>query len=220
MAAEEFALAPLSLTARTTLFKGLSVRYSAAWDFYGRDSTGARINEFNWDLGNKPLKKGNSEWNLGFGYQLSSSDLQGKKDKKKTSTKGPQEELDEINQFPERFVDFNNAWNVNLNYTFRYLTTYNATDDIYKNELIQTLGLQGSINITKKWKIGTTTGWDFQTNQLTYTSIDIYRDLHCWELLFNWIPTGFRKSYNLTIRIKSPMLQDLKLSRKRNWRDY
>ncbi|OQC45445.1 MAG: hypothetical protein BWX61_00779 [Bacteroidetes bacterium ADurb.Bin035] len=64
------------------------------------------------------------------------------------------------------------------------------------------------------------TGYDFDLKDFTYTSINIHRDLHCWEIILNWIPTGFRKSYNFTIRIKSPMLQDVKLTKKTDWRDY
>ena len=57
----------------------------------------------------------------------------------------------------------------------------------------------------------------FDENKLTYTTIDIYRDLHCWEMLFNWIPTGYQRSYTLTIRVKADILKDVKLERKRDW---
>ena len=50
--------------------------------------------------------------------------------------------------------------------------------------------------------------------------IDIYRDLHCWEMTFNWIPLGFHQSYNFVIRVKSSILQDLKLTKKRDFYDY
>jgi hypothetical protein len=55
--------------------------------------------------------------------------------------------------------------------------------------------------------------------KLTYTSVNFYKDLHCWELLFNLIPIGYHKSYTLTIRVKATVLQDLKLERKRDWID-
>ncbi len=218
LAATEFALAPLSLTARTNLYKGLSIRYAGYWDFYGLDSTGQRVNEFNWNLGKRILRKKSGDWNLSFNYRISSNNRG--RNKKYKSDKGTKEELKEINDNPEGFVDFNNAWNLDLNYTLRYTRSYNTTQLKIQDDIIQTLGLRGSINITKKWKVGVTTGWDFQANDLSYTSIDIYRDLHCWEMLFNWIPIGPRKSYNFTLRVKSPMLQDLKINRTRNWRDY
>ena len=88
----------------------------------------------------------------------------------------------------------------------------------------QNLGFSGNIKITPKWKLGFHSGYDFsdESNQewwkkFSYTSIDIYRDLHCWELLFNWIPTGYQRSYTLTIRVKSDILKDLKFERKKDW---
>ena len=224
LAAKEFALAPLSLTARTTLYKGISIRYASYWDFYGIDSTGKRVNEFIWNMpgNNFPIRKNSSNWSLAMSYQVASGDRNKKETSKPKyeSENGNEAELKEVNDHPERYVDFNNAWNLNLDYTFQYTDVFNITEMIYTKKLIQTLGMRGSINVTEKWKIGVTTGWDFQANDLSFTSVDIYRDLHCWELLFNWIPVGYRKSYNLTIRVKSSMLQDLKLNRKRDWRDY
>ena len=217
LAAKEFALAPLTVTARTTLYKGLSVRYAGYWDFYGIDSTGNRINKFNWDLGNSIFRKTKGIWNLGFNYRISSNT---KKKKKYKSNKGSKNQLNDLNNHLDDYVDFNNAWAFNLSYNFSNTNAYNVTQMQYDNKIVQTLGINGSINITNKWKIGVRTGWDFQANKISIATIDIYRDLHCWELMFNWIPIGPRRSYNLTIRVKSPMLQDLKLNRKRNWRDY
>ena len=60
-------------------------------------------------------------------------------------------------------------------------------------------------------------GYDLDTKELTYTSVNIYRDLHCWEMLFNWIPIGFHKSYTITIRVKADVLKDLKYEKTKNW---
>ncbi len=225
MAAKEFALAPLSLTAHTTIYKKISIRYAAYWDFYATDTTGKRVNTFIWDSPGWNIKQGflrknNASWYLSFNYRLSSGSKKKDKNGKYKSNKGTKDKLRDINKHQDGYVDFTNAWNLNLGYTFSYKQTYNTTQHTFNNKAIQSLDIRGSINLTKKWKIGVTSGWDFQANKLTYTSVDIYRDLHCWELLFNWIPMGFNKSYNLTLRIKSPMLQDLKINKKRNWRDY
>ena len=34
---------------------------------------------------------------------------------------------------------------------------------------------------------------------------------------FNWVPTGYQRSYTLTVRVKADMLKDLKLERKKDW---
>ena len=98
-------------------------------------------------------------------------------------------------------------------------TYYNKNKEKQEN-LIQTLGLSGDFNLTPKWKIGFRTGWDFEAAELSYTSINIYRDLHCFEMRFNWIPIGGRQSWNFALNVKASMLQDLKLQRKKDFRDY
>jgi hypothetical protein len=85
--------------------------------------------------------------------------------------------------------------------------------------LSQVLNFSGDLSITTKWKIGFSSGYDFSQRDFSFTSIDIFRDLHCWEMKFNWIPFGFRKSYNFSISVKPGMLQDLKLNRRRQWFD-
>ena len=84
----------------------------------------------------------------------------------------------------------------------------------------QAISLRGDVNLSKKWKLNVFTGIDLKTGKISTTSIDIYRDLHCWEMSFNWQPIGFRQSFMLTINVKSAMLQDLKLTRRRNWMDF
>jgi hypothetical protein len=64
------------------------------------------------------------------------------------------------------------------------------------------------------------TGWDFTNGQLSFTSIDLYRDLHCWEMRFGWIPKGAQQSWNFSINVKASVLQDLKLNKKKDFRDY
>jgi hypothetical protein len=51
------------------------------------------------------------------------------------------------------------------------------------------------------------------------TRIGINRDLHCWDMSFNWIPTGYLKSWDFTIRIKSSMLSDIKYERRKDYRE-
>ena len=60
---------------------------------------------------------------------------------------------------------------------------------------------------------------DFVNNKLSYTNLSVYRDLHCWEMRFNWIPIGSYKSWNFTINVKAQALKDLKYEKKKDYRD-
>jgi hypothetical protein len=67
--------------------------------------------------------------------------------------------------------------------------------------------------VTPKWKVQFTSGYDFNTTGLSPTSFSIYRDMHCWDMSVHWVPFGLYRSYNLTIKVKASILQDLKLSK-------
>ncbi|MBN2745999.1 MAG: LPS-assembly protein LptD [Bacteroidales bacterium] len=223
LAKEEFQLAPLSVLARTTILKQIGVQFTGNWDFYAFDPvTKTRINKLNWEVNNKLLRQNSYNINLTLNYSLSANTFKNKKKPKPEykSEQGSSEELRQVNTFPEHYVDFNNPWNVTVNYSYVYTDAFNTSQNNYIRTRVTTLNFSGDVNITKKWKIGVSSGYDFTAKDLTFTTIDIYRDLHCWELMFNWIPTGFRRSFNLTVRVKSPLLQDLKLTKKRDWRDF
>ena len=209
--------APISITAYTTLFKNLRINYNSTWDMYARDSLGRRTNTTEWKKHNKLLRLDYTRWEVGLNYSLSSEKVK----KKKTPTKGTPQEKQDIIDFYDYFVDFDIPWSFNLSYNFTFTKTWpSAGSPVRVGNIVQTLGFSGQLNITPKWKISLTSGWDFTTNQLSYTSIDVYRDLHCWEMRFGWIPKGYQQSWNFSINVKASILQDLKLNKKKDFRDY
>ena len=130
-------------------------------------------------------------------------------------------ELDDILGNPNAYVDWTTPWSLTISYNLRHSSnvTYAAFMGIATNQIVQTLSVNGDISITPKWKVSFSTGWDFTNHGLSYTSLNIYRDLHCWEMRFNWIPIGNYKSWNFTINVKAQALQDLKLTKKKDYRD-
>lgn len=232
--------APISVSGRTTLFKKLTINYSSRWNPYAVDEYGNKVNQFEWDFRKKLLRRESSSWNFGFNYRFSSSkkgknndtndENEGKGESKPDDSEtffDTPEYLDVLNN-PDDYVDWSIPWSINLSYSFarnvnlRYFRA--AEGDFYETidkttSKTQTLSINGDINITKKTKIGFRTGYDFVHKKVSYTSLNIYRDLHCWEMRFNWIPIGPRKSWNFTIAIKSSLLQDLKLEKRKDFRD-
>ena len=123
-----------------------------------------------------------------------------------------------INANPEAYVDFNIPWTLNLSYNFGY-----SRQGLAKGTTIQTLRINGDFSLTPKWKFTFDTGADIVARAPSITNIGITRDLHCWEMSFNWTPfagSGIRaNNYNFEIRAKSALLRDLKLSRRRSFYD-
>ena len=218
------------LSGRTTLWKGLTIHYSSSLDPYVTDSAGNDINKTLWQVNRRLFRMNNTAWNVSFNLSLSDKDF--KKGKKKTEQektqrekalkKLPPQEANAIINHPNNYIDWGVSWSLNLNYNFTYTNVKNYVRQIWtpKKTLVQTLGVQGQVNITPNWKFTFQTGWDFTNNELSYTSISLYRNLHCWQMSFNWIPIGPRKSWNFTINVKAQFLKDLRLTKRKDFRDY
>lgn len=195
----------VAITGRTKLFNKININFSGSFDPYALDSNGSKINSFYYDKTGKLARLTSANLNVGINFNGKSNSKQ-----EKTSEYATEEELDYILANKDAYIDFDIPWNFGVNYSIRYSKpNFKSSENI-----IQTLNFTGDISVTKKWKVGATSGYDFEQKDFSYTSVDIYRDLHCWELRFNWIPFGIRQSYLLTIQVKSSVLQDLKLTRR------
>jgi lipopolysaccharide assembly outer membrane protein LptD (OstA) len=207
----------LTISAYTTLFKTLKIQYGSTWDPYVRDQYGHPVNKTEWEANRRLFRLDNTTWNLSLNYSLSSE----KSKKKKTTTKGTPQERKEINDYYDYYVDFDIPWSFTVYYNFNVAKTWNSDLIAHRvGNVTQTLNLNGQLNITPKWKITVTTGWDFTNGALSFTSLDLYRDLHCWEMRFGWIPKGAQQSWNFSINVKASVLQDMKLNKKKDFRDY
>lgn len=122
--------------------------------------------------------------------------------------------LEAISRDPNAFVDFTIPWNLNISYSFSY---NNQLGIKATRSVSNTLNFNGDFNLTPKWKIQFTSGYDFKAKDLSYTSFQISRDLHCWDLSASWVPIGRYQSYSINIGVKPGILQDLKLSKRKGY---
>jgi len=224
-------LSDLSVSGRTRLFDRFDITYSSRWSPYATDSEGRIINRFLWEQGDRIFQLLNTNWNLNFNYNLTSETfLRGGEVDDGTITENgqfgelpfgaevmPEEPIQQPTTLPDTprgMIDYTVPWSLRFSYTVRHGTNIRRPYLIRDRTFSQSLSFSGDISLTPKWRVGFTSGYNFDERQLTYTSLNIYRDLHCWELIIAWVPFGFRQSYNMTLRVKSSVLQDLKLERR------
>jgi hypothetical protein len=196
VAADSLNWSNINLNARTVLLDKINLDYSGSFDLYVLDTLGRRINKFEIKENNKLARLVSSTFAVGYR-------LAGKKAKKDDET--PQISLQEL----KRYMDMNIPFNLTINYNLVY-----SKPGILEATVNQTVNVFGDVSLTPNWKVTFNTGYDFTINDLSYTSLGIYRDLHCWEMRFNWVPFGFQKNYNFQINVKSSILQDLKMTKK------
>jgi lipopolysaccharide assembly outer membrane protein LptD (OstA) len=213
-AVDSFRWSNIALNFRTNIADKINISSSATFDPYAFDyDQGRRLSETMEDKGFGLARFTNAQLSLGSNFHS------------KPKGGGPNptnsEEYGRImrNAGYNDYVDFNIPWSYNFSYSLSADKSYNIVSKRDTTIFSQTLTLQGELQITTRWKVTCNTGFNFTLHQLTLTSIDVYRDLHCWQMHFQTVPFGPRKSFSFTLNVKSTVLQDLKLIRRRDYRD-
>jgi len=207
--ADSLNMSPVSIRARTTV-AGVSINMGGIVDPYVVNEDYQKINKYAWSEKSGIAKLGRlTRANLSFGMSFRSK--KGEKQAKRN-----EELVEEEQVLPgeyEDYIDFNIPWDFGFDYSFNYSGASRSNPD---GRITQTIGLRGSVELTNKWRLRANTNFDIMAKEFSFTTLNVDRDLHCWQMSFNFVPFGFRKSYSFTISAKSSMLKDLKLEKRQS----
>lgn len=214
MAAEQYNWAPLNVTAQSSVLKNrVQLSYQGAFDFYGFDpELEQRVNRSAWDVNGQWARNTRSNFSVNLRWK---GNLGPERQKKKSSSPLGLEDEDVNYLKVDRYMDFSMPWSVNVRYN--YLVSRPGLDSRVSTHAI---GLDVQIDPTPNWHLNVTTGYDIVQQEVTYTRLNLTRDLHCWELRIDWVPFGFQQSYMIGINIKASSFRDAKLERRRNLGDF
>jgi lipopolysaccharide assembly outer membrane protein LptD (OstA) len=212
LAVDEFNLSDISIRGRTRFLGNFSVNFSAIFDPYAFDvDSGIRINKFEIQENRKLARFKNA--NISLTGSL----------KPTNRTETAQDYVDPFYYFPYPeipYADFDVPWNMSLSYKFNVSKTYfDPATKTFPNKITQTLGVNGSLSLSKNWKITGSTNFDFESKKFTTLELSVYRDLHCWEMSFRVIPFGSFQSYSFRINIKSSIFKGIEYKKEKSYRD-
>lgn len=208
----------ISLSGNTNLMKRVDVQYSATFDPYalGYNSKSKSYEESNRTMmdfsdNSRLWRITDDSWRVSTQYQF--GPIAKDKSKQTVQTLG--------SPIPY-FSQFSMPWNLSVSYTFSmprkyYYFNQNNRLDSVNSTITQSISINGSVNITKNWRVQYSTGWDLQTNKMTTASLTFFRDLHCWDMSFYWIPFGYMQRYEFKLKVKASILEELKFDKKKNY---
>lgn len=227
MAADSLNWSPLRMTAGTQILKNkLGINLNASFDPYALNANGQRVDIYNINNGGSLLRWTSA--NLTANYSISSKEL----GKEKSGPGGGDSSTNidsSSNMFGESLTNRNQQVNTDKekvkkatlfrtvmpwDLKVRYSLTYNnaqAQNEISANSV----QLSGNIEFSPKWRVGVSSGYDFESSGITYTQLRFERDLDSWRFSFNWVPFGDRATYYFFIGIKSGPLSDLKYDQRK-----
>ncbi|CAI8369716.1 MAG: LPS-assembly protein LptD [Owenweeksia sp. TMED14] len=207
-------LSPVSVRASTSFLKSkIRLSYQGSFDWYSIDSVGVRTEDLAWLKDQGPLRPALHQLSLDLRFRGGSASGR------------PVIPINEFGLEQDLYPDYYGhmdymqwaaPWTFNVGYSLRQSNKSGTTD----MKTIQSLRFDGSWEPTANWRLGISSGYDIQENAFTYTTVDVLRQLHCWEMRIRWVPFGYARSYNIGIGVKAPLMSALKLDRRRGLGDY
>ena len=233
IASDSLNWSPVRMTTGTSLFDDkLNINIGATFDPYSLNENGSRINKLNINDNGGLFRMTSANINMGFSFSSKNSkeDKSSNSDRSNSRSGGRDDDLfgrvddfadssfddnEEEDEEEEEEIDsefYNNKmpWDIRLAHSLTY-SNNRAQKQITNNSLM----FSGNISLSKKWKIGGSSGYDFKNSGVTYTQLRFERDLDSWKMNFNWVPFSTRASWYFFIGIKSSILSDLKYDKRR-----
>lgn len=212
LAADSLKMSNIAITAaNSNLLNGLAnFRASASFDPYQFDSVGtsySRVNKY-WAEDNGFLAR-LSLISITSGISLSPKVFQ---KKNKTDDPDKEEKAPEVNQ--SNYLDFSMPWTLRLSHTY----TWSLANPMADTSKLNTLSTSGTLKLSENWSSILSVNYNVQTKEFTYPKIGLTRDLHCWQMRFEWVPFGpaATRRYSFFIGVKADMLKDLKYKKQNN----
>jgi lipopolysaccharide assembly outer membrane protein LptD (OstA) len=235
--ADQFKWSPVRVSTGIDLFNNkMAINIGATMDMYALNENNVRINEFNIAKGGGLFRVTSANLNTGYNFSSKMFEKGAAKEEEEeeenpleyfenTTGGGRPDDLfgDTIGMGNERNLEEDEGektkypsyrakmpWDLRFTYSLTYNNSRNQ-NDFSNNSLM----FSGDIELTPKWKIGGSSGFDFKNHGFTYTQLRFNRDLDSWRLDFSWVPFSNRASWNFFIGIKSGLLSDIKYEKNR-----
>jgi len=215
-AADSLKFSELGLAYRTDVGKFLNVAGGASFNLYKFVNGVGRVNKYLLNEEGRLAQLTN--FNISLSTTLQGGDLNAPASKDSSLAyreleQKSTEESEFTGIYGDRPIDFSIPWSITIGYNY----SINRSNPFAISKFSNLSG-NFAFNLTRNWKFTLTAGYDIFQKQVTTPYITIYRDLHCWEMAFNWVPTGIYRGFRFELKIKAPQLQDVKVTKQTNYR--
>lgn len=225
---------PVRFSGSIPIIPKMALNFSGSLDPYALNNSNTRIDEFNINNGGSLFRL--TGGNISVNYNFSSKDLKGKSgteqeekfDNETFRNGGRPDDLfgngNDINdgniykKDKDSGTDINRDWyDYDLPWDLRLAYTMSYSNSKRQNEISsQSLMFSSNVELSPRWAVGVSSGYDFKNKGVTITQFRFQRDLESWRMSFNWTPIGsVNTAWYFFIGIKSSVLSDIKYDKRR-----
>jgi lipopolysaccharide assembly outer membrane protein LptD (OstA) len=233
LAADSLNWSPVRVSGGTQILnKKMSINFGMTLNPYALDSNNNVINTFNINNGGSLFRLTSA--NINMSYTLSNESFAGNESEEdeasaqEAARSGGRTDglFGKTEDFADRRLsdtdksknqDENNEfYNYKMPWSIRFAYAANYTNTRRQNEISShSLMFSGDVELSPRWSVGASSGYDFLNQGFTFTQLRFERDLLSWRMNFTWVPFSDRSSWNFFIGISSNLLKDLKYDQRR-----
>lgn len=136
--------------------------------------------------------------------------------KKKLKEGGSADGLD-----ADGYMKFQMPWSFSISYGITMAEDRSKDINIktmrYPYSFTQNLNFSGNLKLSSNWNCNFASGWDFNTKKISMTTVNISRDMHCFNISCGLV-FGVFTSYHISLRANASTLTDaLKYDKKSSY---
>ncbi len=149
------------------------------------------------------------------GEELNGQDENGNNPNSKKD-RGGADGLDE-----DGYMKFSIPWSFSVSYGITMSEdrsrNINVKNMRYPFKFVHNLNFSGNVKLSSNWVVNFSSGWDFTNNELSMTTVNVSRDMHCFNISAGFVFGPFT-SYHVTMRANASTLTDaLKYDKKSSY---
>lgn len=119
------------------------------------------------------------------------------------------------------YMKFSIPWSFSISYGITMSEdrsrNINVKNMRYPYKFVHNLNFSGNVKLSTNWNVNFSSGWDFTNNELSMTTVNISRDMHCFNISAGFVFGPFT-SYHVTMRANASTLTDaLKYDKKSSY---
>ncbi len=119
------------------------------------------------------------------------------------------------------YMKFSIPWSFSISYGITMSEdrsrSINVKNMRYPYKFVHNMNFSGNVKLSTNWNVNFSSGWDFTSNELSMTTVNISRDMHCFNISAGFVFGPFT-SYHVTMRANASTLTDaLKYDKKSSY---
>lgn len=107
--------------------------------------------------------------------------------------------------------------NTSISYSLLVTPSFNTVTERDTVAFAQALSINGALNLSPKWVASYSFAYDFVNKRIAYPTMNLERNLHCWQMGINWQIEA--RMWTFYLRVKAPSLSFINIPATKNFFD-